>query len=232
MDVNPLDLTDQWALLKYAVLTETPRMKATTLSVLIRLLDHQNPKTGQCNPSISKLGADLRMSRRSVQYSIKELCLRGYIWKITTRNSSNSYVFKRPVQIDCQVQEPASSSAMDCTLIAQRPAPKKEKEKEKEKETRGFRVTADLHSSATHRNKQQDAEKTIVAALQRFGHTYEDLLLLPIETVTEICDRVTSNTLRPELAASLIVREIRQNFTSTEASGSVAGPSSGPYAQG
>ena len=210
MNVNPLDLTDQWALLKYAVLTETPRMKATTLSVLIRLLDHQNPKTGQCNPSITKLGSDLRMSRRSVQYAIKELCLRGYIWKTTIRNSSNSYVFRKRNQLNCHVQESAPNSAMNCTSIAQRPAPKKEKEKEKKKGNTVFREPAGIQNIENTRKKQQDAEKAIVAALQGFGHTYADLLLVPTDTVTEICDRVSSNALRPDSAASLIVKAIRQ----------------------
>lgn len=75
---KPLDLLEKWNVLTHWGQVR-PRLTGAQLLVLWRLLDRQNKRTGQCNPSISRIAEETDLSTRAVSYAIKELKSRGAI---------------------------------------------------------------------------------------------------------------------------------------------------------
>ncbi len=87
----------QWIVSEYCS-RGTMDLTAGELRVLLRLLERGNPKTGQCNPSISSLSRDTGFSNTTVKNAIKSLKARGIIsFRRKSRYKSYEYeVFLPP----------------------------------------------------------------------------------------------------------------------------------------
>lgn len=74
--------------------SSTPPLNASELCVLMHLLQRQNPDTGQCNPSLARLGKDAGYSRRTIKSAIDSLREKGAIdWWRPPDRKSNCYFF-------------------------------------------------------------------------------------------------------------------------------------------
>lgn len=73
-----LNLMKKWFVAQYWV-QQNPPLKRAAFSVLMRLLDRQNPKTGRCDPSAAGLAEETGFTERSVRSAFNELEERGAI---------------------------------------------------------------------------------------------------------------------------------------------------------
>lgn len=89
---KPLDLMQKWLVSQYWVRQQPPLTRAS-FSVLMRLLDRQNTKTGRCDPSAVGLAEETGFSERSVRSAFKELEERGaVIRRRASLRSRNQYL--------------------------------------------------------------------------------------------------------------------------------------------
>lgn len=69
------------------------RLSAGAVRAYARLLSYRNRKTGQCNPSLSRLAAKIGCSRDSIIRYLAELETAGYIRIQRRCGRSSSYTF-------------------------------------------------------------------------------------------------------------------------------------------
>ncbi|MEO1140488.1 MAG: helix-turn-helix domain-containing protein [Pseudomonadota bacterium] len=184
---KPLDAAQKIQLLALAVQMNAPKLHRSEIAVLTQLAQHQNPRTGRCNPSHSRLCAVLGLGRRTVQDAVMSLTGANLIRVQRTPGRSNSYRLASPelwqrfgskmgatisICEKKQAQWAARGGALERTTHAQSVAPKKEKEKEKEKNAK--------------RRKLQHVENTLIEALERQGIGYEAVLGLQTEDLQEV----------------------------------------------
>ena len=95
MTHKPLNFVEKNEVLR--TLVNRTDLTKTAIRVFFRLLDHQNPKSGQCNPSNRRIAKTLGISERSVRSAISELKQIGAI-KVRkgAGNRSNQYQIQRP----------------------------------------------------------------------------------------------------------------------------------------
>ena len=128
MTRKPLNLVEKWSALKRAANCSGTRLNPTALVVLFRLLDHQNTKTGQCNPSVKRMAQDIGVGRRTVRYALTDLEKRGLIRRVGRAGQTNQYVVQRASETERAVQRIARGAASRSAEALQQVASKKEKE--------------------------------------------------------------------------------------------------------
>ena len=74
------------------------RISATAMRLLLMLEIHRNKKTGQCNPKVRSLAAELGMGERSVRRDLAELRETGFIVEQKHGQRSDSYVIARVLE--------------------------------------------------------------------------------------------------------------------------------------
>ena len=129
----------KWELCGHWVLAQ-PALTRTGLRVLFLLLQHCNPRTRQCNPSIGRLARMLDASERGVQMAIRELKERGAIESHAGgRGGSNQYAFLDPEDApegDPAPLNPVSQKGEACfAQVANSASPKKNNKNIKKRET-------------------------------------------------------------------------------------------------
>lgn len=132
-------LAVQWA-------SASPALNRTELRVLVLLLNHCNPQSRRCDPSMNRLASLLGVSRRSVQSAINELCKRGVI--AVHQNGcrqSNQYDFLSPVE-DARRIHPSDekSAAQSCEASFQQVVKATSHKKIKEKKKKRGTVQSDV----------------------------------------------------------------------------------------
>ena len=177
-----------------------PSLNASELKVLYRLLDHQNPDTGRCDPSINRLSEDTAISTRMVRKAIKGLEEHGAI-KVVSRAQGrrNKYCVvdatktapKKVGKQSSKTGEPGFQKA------GKHSSPEKEKKKEKKK---GWGSTLLDHQRASPkvrtgeevkeqgRLKEEELEKKALQVFQSMGWAYKELLAVPSENWNEILE--------------------------------------------
>ena len=89
---SPLTLIEKMQVLDAVLRDGRFKLNATDTKTLFTLIRRQNPRTGQCNPSMSTLASDQNVSKRSVLSSIKKLKALDLIRaERGVRGTSNSY---------------------------------------------------------------------------------------------------------------------------------------------
>ena len=129
----------KWELCNHWVMVQPP-LTRTGLRVLILLLQHCNPRTRQCNPSIRRLARMLDASERGVQMAIRELKECGAIENHAGgRGGSNQYAFLDPEDApegDPAPLNPASQKGEACFApVASSAPPKKSNKNIKKRQT-------------------------------------------------------------------------------------------------
>lgn len=196
MKHKPLRMTDNWAVLRRATENGEAKILGSALPVLCRLLHHQNPRTGQCNPSIARIARDVGLQKRSVQDAINRLISRGYITRTYISGRTNQYRILRAHPHSRPAQSPAQGGAVCQPKPVQPDAPKKIYEKEKEKKPTDSQTEGNLQP-----RRLQNAEKDIVEALSSMGRTYGDLLNIPDAKAQTLMQAVAEGMLTPQEAA-------------------------------
>ena len=116
-----------------------PALTRTALRVYVLLLEHCNPVTGRCDPSIARLMSLLQVSRKSVQKAIKELRKRKAIkTRPSPYSGSRQFDFLNPPEEPDIVEQGADSRSetgeLEVPQEGNYASPKKEKEKNKKRE--------------------------------------------------------------------------------------------------
>ncbi|WP_037904797.1 helix-turn-helix domain-containing protein [Sulfitobacter mediterraneus] len=204
MTRKPLNLVEKWSALKRAANCNDRRLNATAHVVLFRLLDHQNTKTGQCNPSVARMARDIGVSRRTVNYALTQLEERGLIRRVGRVGQSNQYAVLRASETELAVQRIAGRAASGSAEAMQRIAAKKEKEKLKEKGKAAETNERHVYSVPSP-TARQIAEKKVVAAIERMGSSYEDLISVPTCTLIDLFQSVAQGQLSSNKAAAEIL---------------------------
>ena len=200
----------KWELCGHWVMAQ-PALTRTGLRVLILLLQHCNPRTRQCNPSIGRLARMLGVSERGVQMAIRELKERGAIESHAGgRGGSNRYAFLDPGDApegDPAPLNPASQKGEACfAQVVNAASPKKNNKNIKKRQTAPFMAAsrkprADRRSfeeeprTAAHEERfNDDIEQT----LRHQGMPEDALMELPSELYQEaydgFCDGALSRT--------------------------------------
>jgi len=184
-----------------------PSLKASELKVLFRLLAHQNPQTGRCDPSIARLSEDTGVCRRTVRKAIKGLEEREAIRVLLrSRGRRNKYRI-------VDVARKLSSNARANGSKTKEPgfpkegvmrSPKKEKKKER-KEIGGFQRP---HSPINKANeseqahvKQKRLETCALAVFEERGMTLSDLVSIPSKEFQLVSEAFVSGEMTLEHAA-------------------------------
>ena len=204
MTRKPLNLVEKWSALKRAANCSGTRLNPTAFVVLFRLLDHQNTKTGQCNPSVARMAQDTGVGRRTVGYALTDLEERGLIRRAGRAGQSNQYFVLRASETDLAVQRIAGRTANTGAAALQHVASKKEKEKIKEN---GKAAETNEHHghSAPSSSAQQLAEKQVVAAIEQMDGSYEDLVSVPTCTLIGLIQSVARRQMTSRNAAAEIL---------------------------
>ena len=152
-----------------------PALTRTGLRVLILLLQHCNPRTHQCNPSIGRLARMLTVSERGVQLAIRELKERGAIESHAGgRGGSNQYAFLDPGDApegDPVPLNPASQKGEACfAQVVNSASPKKNNKNIKKRETATF-MAASRKPTADRRGFEE--EPRTAAHEERFNDDIE-----------------------------------------------------------
>lgn len=111
----------------------------SALRVLIVLLQHQNSKTGQCNPSIARIMKKTKLSDTSVKSGLRDLYQGQIVFKKRGgEGKSNACLFAKLETLGSKRTPPLrkeASGSQKARLPKARKyaSPKKEKEKKKEK---------------------------------------------------------------------------------------------------
>lgn len=135
MSRKPLNLAEKWLALKQAATCDGQRLNATTLLVLFRLLDHQNPKTGRCNPSATRLARDIGVCVRTIYYAID--CLEKAASSARSRGTETATITSSSAHLKQNQQcNPMSGICNDLQETAAVFCTQKRKEKIKEKRKR------------------------------------------------------------------------------------------------
>ena len=209
MTRKPLNLVEKWSALERALSCNGRRLNAAAHLVLFRLLDHQNTKTGQCNPSVARMARDIGVSRRTVNYALTQLEERGLIRRVGRAGQSNQYAVLRASETELAMRHIAGRSANRSAEELQRLAAKKEKEKLKEKGQAAKTNERHVHSVPSS-TEQQIAEKEVVAAIEQMGGNYEDLISVPTCTLIDLIQSVAQGQLSSKEAAAEILEILRK----------------------
>ncbi len=230
-----LQLVDKWQAIQHWVSVE-PRLTRSALVVLIRLLDHQNPKTGRCDPSVQRIQDKTGLCERSVRKAMSELKECGAI--NTTRktlrsrnqvalrktsgckpNHSNIATDKNP----SGVQPGSRKPALQCRPSLHPTAPEKEKKKEIEKggvvgefkqTGQGAEKTVNHKCHEDHSDNfgtvnQGQFESNVVKVLGKNGYSYADLLLIDGELFESIFNSYASGIVSFSKALNAVIAECR-----------------------
>ena len=207
---QPLDLLSKWQLVVAGAQSEDFCRTVSELRVLIQLLQHQNPKTGQCNPSYKRLSKTLKLSPRTISTSVASLERHGVLEVRRRRGSSNRYRFKAINRRHEAVQSCAKSNADLRSKVVKPAAHKKRKEKKKEKEAMKDKDTRLISMSHQSASFLQRAENDLVQALEAFGYTYAHLLSLPAATLEATILELAARRLTQEEALERVLQSLNE----------------------
>ena len=200
----------KWELCGHWVMAQPP-LTRTGLRVLILLLQHCNPRTRQCNPSIGRLARMLDASERGVQMAIRELKERGAIESHSGgRGGSNQYAFlnlEDAPQGDPAPLNPASQKGEACfAQVVNSASPKKINKNIKKRQTDPF-MAASRKPKADRRGFEEEPrtrahEKRFTDGIERTlrhqGMPEDAQMELPSELYQEaydgFCDGALSRT--------------------------------------
>lgn len=230
-----LQLTDKWQALLYWVSAQ-PGLTRSGLIVLIRLLDHQNPKTGRCDPSAQTIQDKTHLCERSVRNAISELKVCGAI--STTRKtlrSRNQVVLRKVEDLknnttkcigrnhQSRVHSCSDKAALACRSSLHPTAPEKEKKKNKEK-GQGVGTSHQLDNwnkkTGNHKCYHNDLEnqgtdhrgqfeRSVVKVLEKKGFNYSDLLLMDSNSFEDIYRSYSSGKITFSKALDAIISECK-----------------------
>lgn len=207
----PLGLLQKWMVLQYWI-HQTPRLTNSQLRVLAKLLDRQNIKTGQCDPSGECLTGDTGMCIRAVRGAITQLENRGALKrKGKSKRASNKYLIfsveelKQNRRISARKVRQSFGSTLHpvaenpetvCSESVQPTAPKtikktiKKKGRAKKKEN-GTVPSPDRKSKAEPIEINfMEFEHRVVKAFNKAGPGYVGLLTIPCEEIEAIHQRL------------------------------------------
>jgi DNA-binding transcriptional MocR family regulator len=219
----PLDLISQWKLLGAWVRAE-PSLTACEFKVMFRLLDHQNPKTGLCNPSERTLADAVNCTERHVRNCITNLKKRGAIIVSRPRFlKTNQYEFRYPMMSNTTLElhtRNCSSKQQEPEFRNDRNSSSSKKEKEKEKKNEGHEVTVnspnriDLRRQALKvdlkiKDRAKEEKKfhnMITMRLEQNGLAYEDLLEVDNVLLDETFQRLLDEKISLSQAVDTILR--------------------------
>jgi DNA-binding Lrp family transcriptional regulator len=202
----PLDLLQKWKVSQYWACQQPPLTRAS-LSVLLRLLERQNPKNGRCDPSAVRLGNETGFSERTIRSAFKELEERGAVKRYRkAQRSRNQFLIFSVAELSQhapmkgsgphgQLRDVKLASANPATydrVNLQQPAPQTIKETIKKSAgaerklgngamlcpIRGSNELADLGLG--------EFERRVAKVFEREGYGYEGLMALPVGTVESI----------------------------------------------
>ncbi|WP_294227192.1 helix-turn-helix domain-containing protein [uncultured Shimia sp.] len=199
---KPLDLMQKWHVVQYWS-QQTPPLKRATFTVLMRLLDRQNTKTGRCDPSAVGLAEETGFSERSVRSAFKELEERGAVkrFRITLRSRNQFLIFsvselrqntllaerKPRAGLRTGLNSVSALPATRCRLNLRPASPETIKETKKKKEdaenafAHGPRSHCIVRSSSSGEMDLGQFEQRVVKVFEREGYGYEGLLALPAQ---------------------------------------------------
>jgi len=228
-----LQLVDKWQTLQHWIGVE-PRLTRSALVVLIRLLDHQNPKTGRCDPSVQRIQDKTGLCERSVRKAMSELKDCGAI--DTTRKTLRSrnqvalrktgahkqnHSHKAAHENTTGVQHRSSIPALQCRPSLHSTAPEKEKKKEIEKgggvgefkqTGQGAEKTVNHKCHEDHSDNlgtvnQGQFESSVVKVLGKNGYTYIDLVQIDGNLFESIFNTYSSGKVTFSKAVNAIIAE-------------------------
>ena len=219
----PLDLLAKWHVAQ-AWAQEKPRLTHGALQVLLRLLDHQNPKTGRCNPSIPTLARAVNISERSVRSATRELKNRGAIEVSRPKDSrSNHYRMNFPSQVSGSGQlggrkptstKPEAGFHNEGKQLSAKTIKEKTKKKEvdggrgeRRQGQPGWKACEDSEKPLESRAREEDRfHKEITVQLEQDGMAYEDLLNVDDEILSEAFkDLIAGRERREELVEKVVL---------------------------
>lgn len=213
---KPLDLMQKWHVAQYWS-QQTPPLKRATFSVLMRLLDRQNTKTGRCDPSAVGLAEETGFSERSVRSAFKELEERGAAkrFRVALRSRNQFLIFSvTELKQNTLVAElkpragqrtglnPVSAPpAMRCRLNMRSASPETIKETKKKKEDAENAIVHGPMSRFTQRGNSSNEmslgqfEQRIVKVFEREGYGYVGLMALPAQDMELVYGQMATGEL-------------------------------------
>lgn len=135
------------------------RLKASSKLVFVRLMDHHNHKTKQCNPSQKTLGESLGMSDRTIRSCLRELEKFGYIGSKQNFKNSNSYSLKIPTG-KFEYEQAVNSRQRHRTPGSDKPKNKPHKEPKRSPETSSGALLS--------RSKLRGSDRSIAEKMAKF----------------------------------------------------------------
>ena len=194
-----------------------PCLNASELKVLFRLLRHQNPESGRCDPSIVRLSADTGVSQRMVRKAIAGLEKRGAIKVVSRSRGHRNRYFIPDVTKGSPGRErnhSSKSAELGFRKDGNRASPEKENEKERKREPSIPRLTgqqasarrdAENGSDKFERASAEMLERKALEMFQAKGLSYEDLIALPGEVWNEVREAFCGDSLSVEEAVSALL---------------------------
>ena len=239
---KPLDFQAKFAALHYWLRPEA-NLKLSEYKVLARLIDRQNRKTGQCNPSVVRLMDDTGLCERSVRGAISSLQKKGAIGKPPRpRGGKRKYVIysegtlPSETLIACtgikekglgDLQSVAVNPARSYMKDVQQTAYINKKEKDSEKRTphadSGEKfpsrdlslepLSDEERAERSSPRSQERFEKYARGAFENKGYEYEVLVNLPTGTFEAIYSLYAEGDLTKKQAVAELLSEVPKSDT-------------------
>lgn len=223
---QPLKLLSKWQVMQYWV-QRKPRLPHSSLAVLARLLDRQNPNTGRCDPSIAGIAEELGFAERTIYLAIDELealgALKGSKQK---KRSTNQYLIYSVEEIlqrcaqarnasetgsETDLQMRSDHSEATCSETMKRVAPETVKETQK-------KLACEHESSSTSTKKQKpiapeigqgEFESRIAKVFEKQGYGYVGLLELSDTCIEKVYLRFVHGEITFPKAVGLLLDQYR-----------------------
>lgn len=185
-----LDLKDKLRAVMLASRGPNP-LSAAQLAVYVQLVWHQNSRTGRCNPSQSRLAAQIGRDKRTVQNAIAALKKRGLIEvKHTPRGTSSNYRIKHPDSVEGLANSPSQTDENPRPQLTNQASSKKG---EKEKRKRVADLKPHLKSAegvSRDVQRRQKAENDLFRAIAAGGVDMTQVLSLPTSDLEAAIDAI------------------------------------------
>ncbi|MEL7152055.1 MAG: helix-turn-helix domain-containing protein [Pseudomonadota bacterium] len=157
-------MKDKYDVIQFWMLQD-PVLTRSALRVLARLVQHQNPKSGRCDPSYAGLASDLRLSTKSVQNAIAELLAKKAIRVIDGRRGRrNRYKIMSVQEHETRVKKEenlASKSTEAEFPLAEKQTSyekKKKREKKRGRQNGSLKVQRPWRDKPARHVRQEDGE--------------------------------------------------------------------------
>lgn len=223
-DKIPLNLTEKARVRRWWA-NASPRLTHSELSVLVELLDRQNPKTGLCCPSQMRLSKDTGFAIRTVKEAITCLVERGAIEKTRVPGKRTNRYYFGPVPETTPVPQGRSEGstlqskdalrgAVDSTLKVQNDASIKTKKKNKRRSvtSNGYETNEKTPYSsieATQAQREWEVESELRKRMERQGINYALLVTAPNGLLLDGIKKVAVGDLTMNALAALLVEFFR-----------------------